>query len=240
MRLTISITLTLFAAATAGQAVSAVNGAEAKALELMAACKRATGGSALDKPDAFHEHGVMIRDGQSGSYDTFGDMRSLRSAGSQTFSGKTRWGGFDGESSWHAGPDGKVAKSADPQVLKGERMGTYLTLSGYLYPERFAANFRYQGRRQLHGHAYDVVLVTPKDADSAELWLDVRTHRLAHLEASAGGEKVVGDITDYRNVAGTWVGFALDMTDNGRKLSLRLASLDYIPLDEAHLSPPER
>jgi len=236
MRTSLASIIGVLAARSAEAGVNA----EAKATRLMADCKRAMGGPAVDAPEAFHERGVMTRDGRSGAYETYGDLRGLRSAGSQTFGGETRWAGFDGGAYWRAGPDGAVAKATDEQTLRGERLGTYLTLSGYLYPDRFPATFRYEGRRRTHGAEFDLVRVTPKDADSVQLWLDARSHRLAHLEASAGREKVGADVSDYRRVAGTWVGYALDVTDNGHKVSLRLTDFDYVPLNKAQLSPPAR
>jgi len=39
------------------------------ALKLMAACKTASGGAALDSPLAFHETGTILRDGKTGTYE---------------------------------------------------------------------------------------------------------------------------------------------------------------------------
>lgn len=228
----------LMIVAVAAAQIGAAPPSDPTALRIMAECKAATGGPALDRPEAFHETGTIIRDGKVGTYETFGDLRSLRSSSSQTFDGKTRRAGFDGQVSWQVGPDGAAKVSTDDPTLRGERFGTYLTLSGYLYPKRFPATFRYVGRRTASGRVYDVVSVTPEKADSVQLWVDARTHRVAHLEANSGGQSIVGDVTDYRRVAGTWVGYALRVVQGGHEVRLRLSSFKYVPRDEALFHRP--
>lgn len=228
----------LMVVAVAASQIAAAPASDPKALRIVAECKAAMGGPALDRPDAFRETGTMIRDGKTGAYETFGDLRSLRSSSSQTFDGKTRRAGFDGQASWQVGPDGAVKDATDEPTLRGERLGTYLTLSGYLYPMRFPATFRYIGRRDASGRVYDVVSATPEKADSVQLWIDAKTHRVAHLEATSDGQSIVGDVTEYRQVAGTWVGFALRVVQGGHEVRLRLSGFSYIPRDEALFRGP--
>jgi hypothetical protein len=84
---------------------------DAKARALMAACRSANGGLALDKHEAFHETGTIIRDGMAGTYEMYGDLHALRTAGIHTLEGKVGGGGFDGSSIWNLGPGGKVTKA---------------------------------------------------------------------------------------------------------------------------------
>ena len=228
----------LMMVAVAAAQIAAAPASDPKALRIMAECKAATGGPALDRPEAFHETGTITRDGKIGTYETFGDLGSLRSSSSQTFDGKTRRAGFDGRASWQVGPDGAVRVATDEPTLRSERLGTYLTLSGYLYPKRFPATFRYVGRRTASGRAYDIVSATPENADSVALWIDAKTHRVGHMEARTGGESVVGDVTDYRRVAGSWVGYALRVVQGGHEVRLRLAGFKYVPRDETLLRRP--
>jgi hypothetical protein len=227
-------------AAIALSAGSAAAASDPMALDVIAAARQATGGAQLDKPQMFHERGVMTRDGKTGTYETYGDLRSLRSRGTQTFDGKTTGGGFDGGVSWHLMPDGSVRTATDDATLEGERLGTYLTLSGFFYPNRFPAEFRYLGRREHAGHTYEVVRATPRDADGADLWFDEATHRLGHIEATAVGETLAGDVGDYRLVDGTWVGFSLVMMQGGHEVRLKLETFAYEPKDESKLTMPKQ
>jgi hypothetical protein len=227
-----------FAAAGATAAAAAVP-SDPEALRLMQLCRVASGGNALDLPEAFRETGTIAQDnGPPGPYETFGDLHALRSASRRTVDGKVRSAGFDGSLPWYADGDGGTATATAPPILRGERLGTWLTLSGYLHPDRFPASFRYLGRRQLRGRSYDIVLATPTDADSAQLWLDRATHRLAHIDSSTEGDRIVGDASDYRLVSGTWVAFALDINQAGHLTHLRIGTFTYIPLSQAHLTPP--
>ena len=127
---------------------------------LMAQSKAASGGAALDSPAGFHEVGTFVRDGASGTYEVWGDLRALRSTASHTLGRNTFTNGFDGKTSWAVGPDGSVRKSDSSEALAEARLGTYLTIGGYFYPERFPARFEYVGRKQADGADYDVVRVT--------------------------------------------------------------------------------
>jgi hypothetical protein len=208
------------------------------ALAVLAQAKTAAGGAALDQPRMFHERGTMVRDGKTGAYETWGDLTILRSAGTQTFGGKVTHGGFDGEAAWRMGAHGKITRVTDPAVVRGERLGAWLTVSGYLYPDRFPATYRYLGRRMLDGRALDVISATPQDAQGVDLWFDASTHRLSHIEMNLPGEIVTGDVGDYRLVDGTWIGFALKIVDNGNAVQLALTGFVYEPLDEGKVTPP--
>jgi hypothetical protein len=229
-----------FLGLAAAAALAAAPASDAHAMELMAQLKAATGGAALDRPRAFRERGTMTRDGRQGSYETFGDLMGMRSSSSQSFGGASMRGGYDGHVSWHVGPDGAGKAVNDEAVLKGERLGTYMTVSGYLYPERFPASFSDLGRKQADGKSFDVVMVTPRDASSAELWLDAGTHRLARVKMADGPAVAEGEVGDWREVDGTWIGYALTIREAGHEVRLQLTDFQYVPAEEALFTSPVR
>lgn len=220
---------------------TAASGAQSrpdKAVSLVRELKEASGGAALDRPDGFHESGTVTRDGRAGVYEYWGDLRSLRSLGSHTIAGQTSVGGFDGKQAWSVDPNGKVLIDASPKGVSAARLGTYVSIGGYFYPDRFPAAFSYQGRRRHAGCVYDVVAVTPKDGDTAELWLDAKTHRLMRISAQADGVQTSGDILRYQVVDGTWIGFALRQNEGGHQMTQQLVRYVYGPVDAAKFSPP--
>jgi hypothetical protein len=233
----IAASVAIVAIAVSGVDAASQNGSD-KAAELIRELKAASGGAALDRPEGFHESGTLTRDGKPGVYEYWGDLRALRSVGSHTIEGKTGLGGFDGKQAWSVDPAGKVLIDASPKGVSAARLGTYVSIGGYFYPDRFPATFVYHGRRRHGGALYDVVTVTPKDGDSADLWLDAKTHRLARLSAEAGGVKVSGDILRYQVVDGTWIGFALSQTEGQHQMTQQLAKYVYGPVDGAKFSPP--
>ena len=207
------------------------------ALKLMAECKAASGGAALDVPVAFHETGTILRDGKAGTYEMYGDLHTLRTAGIHTLDGKIGGGGYDGTRAWHVGPDGKVVVSTSPADLAEQKLDSYLTVGGYFYPDRFAAKFTFLGRRPAGSKSFDVVEVTPAGAPSADLWLDIGTHRMARLTVTAGNQTGLAEVLEYRVVAGTWIGFKNRQVEGPHRMVQTLATYDYVSLDSTRFSP---
>jgi hypothetical protein len=221
---------------TAGSSGSSAS----KGLSLMAESKDAIGGANLDRCRMFHETGSFVRDGKTVEYETFGDLNALRTAGMQTVNGKTSRAGFDDRESWRVSVDGRVTVVSSAQALKGARLGAYLTVGAFLYPDRFPASIEFLEQRQLTDRLYDVVAVSPKDADRAELWLDAKTHRLARIVASTASETAVAELSDYRLSGGIWIAFAGKIVDNGHIVLRTVSSYACEPLDESRLSAPRK
>jgi len=237
MRSPVVASVAVLVIAVASAALAARTGPE-KSATLLRELKEASGGAALDRPDGFHESGTLTRDGSAGVYEYWGDLRTLRSLGSHTIAGQTSVGGFDGKQAWSLDPNGKVLIDASPKGLRAARLGAYVSIGGYFYPDRFAATFSYQGSRRYSGSVYDVVAVTPKDSDTAELWLDAKTHRLMRICAEADGVKTSGDILRYEVIDGTWIGFALRQNEGPHQMTQQLTRYVYGPVDAARFSPP--
>jgi len=206
------------------------------ALKLMAKCKAASGGTALDRPVAFHETGTIVRDGKSGTYEMYADLHAIRTAGIHTIDGKIGGGGYDGTSAWHFGPDGKVVVITDPAQLAQEMTGAYFTIGGYFYPDRFPSTFKYLGRKKAGQRVYDVVAVTPQGGVANDLWLDTHNHRV--MRFTVEGADGTGVILRYRVVDGTWIGFQNQQSEGPHKMDQTLATYDYVPLDPERFSPP--
>lgn len=226
----------LITVACLASAQAAPGASDSVALKLMAECKAATGGMALDRPAAFHETGTIVRDGKSGTYEMYADLHALRTAGIHTIEGKIGGGGYDGTRAWHFGPDGKVVIITDPAQLAQEKFGAYLTIGGYFYPDRFAATFKYLGRKKAGSRSYDVVAVTPEGSLTGNLWLDTHSHRI--MRVTIDFASMTGEILRYRVVDGTWIGFRNRQSEGPHKMIQTLATLQYVPLDPERFSPP--
>ena len=212
--------------------------AEEQGARLMAQLKAASGGSALEAPAGFHETGAVVRDGVAGTYEVWADLRALRSVATHSLGGHTRTGGFDGRVAWAVGPDGAVRTDSSPGGLASARLGTYLTIFGFFYPDRFPARFEYRGRREADGAAYDVVTATPQDGLPADLWLDVRTHRLQRITGTDGETKFEGIVKRHEVVDGIWVPFELSQTEGAHRMTQEVKSLTYGPVPPERFAPP--
>lgn len=173
------------------------------AVRVMAQAKAAAGGARLDRVTTFHDRGTRVRDGAlDGTYEEWGDYRTMAYTVVETFGGVTTSAGFDGKVGWSRGPDGKVAVIDNPRQLMGTKLSGYLDVQGYFFPERFPADFVYAGEREIDGKPHDVVTVTPKDGVPIDLWFDRRTHLLRRLTGQQGPVAIQGDIARHQTVDG--------------------------------------
>ena len=219
-------------------ATTAASPADLTATKLLAECKAASGGRALDRPRAFHEHGTFTRDGVSGTYDEYGDLVGMRTRGTHVFPDHSDAGGFDGHVVWRHKADGSISSTSDPTALRDARTDAYLTVGGYFYPDRFPVVSHSLGQRSADGRVFDVVGVTPEGGSPVELWLDKASHRLTRI--TTGAERgAYAEVFDYRKIEGTWIGFASRQVEAGHKVELRLISYVYEPLNESHFTAPE-
>ncbi|HRX74553.1 MAG TPA: hypothetical protein P5341_10655 [Hyphomonas sp.] len=209
-------------------------------LRFMMLMKAASGGSTLDSLSGFHETGTVSLGGETRTYETWGDFRALRSVSTTTRGdGASMTNGFDGTVAWQVGPDGAVHRDNRPETLAAARLGAYITVSGYFYPDRFPAAFEYLGRKTADGIAYDVVTVTPEGAGPIDFWLDAENHRLQRLTGQDGDLAFEGVVRRYDVYNGISVPVELTQTIGGETLEHRVLSYDFTEVPAARFSPPD-
>ena len=186
----------LFPACAPSVSAAASAGIHAREAALLAQMRAACGGDAWEKVKGWHERGKVDMAGQSGlTYEAFHEMTTLRTTYVQRLNGKIiRLGGFDGANGWRVRPDGTVETVSDMAQLRKMRRDMYLSNAGYFFPTRFPARFELTGVQPLDGRTFDVLRITPTDAESADLWVDRETHRIHRI--AAGNEVAEG--TGYR------------------------------------------
>ena len=146
--------------------------------------------------------------------------------------------GFDGRTSWSAGPDGTVETDTSEKSVRDTRLGTYLTIAAYFYPDRFPARFDYVGLKEAEGETYDVVTVTPEGSASVDLWLDRSTHLLERISGMDGDTPFSGKVTRYEAVDGTMIGFELHQKQGEHTLVLTLSSYTFEDVPPELFAPP--
>lgn len=180
---------------------------------LLALMKEAHGGAALDAPSGFHEEGAFTIGEESGTYEAWGDLHSLRFATARTADGKTRRSGYNGEVHWARRPDsGTTSTTALPNLLYANLFG-YVMNGGFFHPDRFPAEIAYAGRREAEGIAYDIVTIWRMDSLPLELWLDIETHRLQRVSNLEGKNGFTAVFRNYQNVDGIWTPFEMTLRD---------------------------
>ena len=229
---------TLIVAVVSLSACATLPAAEQEGARLMALMKTASGGAALDTPAGFYEAGTALRDGAPAAYETWGDLRTLKSASRQTFGGATLSSGFDGKTSWSIDPSGAVTVDASPEGVADARLGAYLTVGAYFYPDRFPARFEYAGDRSANGKTYNVVTVTPEGSPSVDLWLDTQTHLLQRISGMDRGTPFYGDVKRYETIDGAKIGFELHQTIGEHQLQLMLKTYRFEAVPAERFAPP--
>lgn len=233
---------------------------EAKGRDLLAQMKTAMGGPALDRPAGFHETGISIReDGAKMTFETWGDLHTLRSASVQTADGHQMRAGFDGEAAWHTEPNGAVMRDTDAHSILVVNMATYLAVGGYFYPDRFPVKVKYLGREpakqaqddddkptskgpvEANDKRWDVVEVWPENTLPVNLWLDPETHRLERISGRISGEETFTSIIeDYRQVDGVWIGFTVTQVDEEHTVKQTRGAYSFEAVSAERFSPPKR
>ena len=163
---------------------------------LLRQMKAACGGPAWDRVQSWHETSRMeLPDGRTIENEVWHDMHSLKSAMIGRVAGKiVRRAGFNGSSYWRAGPDGKIRVGSDPAILRQQRRDAYLSSFGWFFPERFQATFQRGSDVSLENRTFQVLHISPQDAESFDLWLDPATHLVRRIVA--GPE--YADLSNYK------------------------------------------
>ena len=178
---------------------------------LLSRMRAACGGAAWDRVQGWRESGRLEAPGRpSLHYEVIRDMRTLKNVyinhlGARVL-GVT---GYDGVKLWRLGREAKIETTDDPAVLRKRRRHAYLGSFGYFFPDRFAATFSVRGSQTVEGRSYDVLRVTPADAEGADLWIDRETSRVARIVVE--GEMAVP--SDYRTFDGVCAPTKVRQTD---------------------------
>lgn len=185
--------------ATAAAAAPA-GSTEGSAQTLLAQMKVACGGSAWDRVQSWHETGrVELAGGRAIENEVWHDMHSLKSAMVGRINGKiVRRAGFDGDTYWQVGPDGQVRTGTDPTGLRRQRRDAYLSSFGWFFPERFSADIRLGTASSVNSPKLAVLHITPRDAESFDLWIDRDTHLVRRIVA--GSE--YAELSEYKTFDG--------------------------------------
>jgi len=185
-------------------ACSASPESDQKGAEIIAAAKTASGGSAWDTIHVWHETGhTLLPSGETSRYEHWADVPSLKTRNASIQGSSSQYGIFDGETAWVSTNSNFEPRSG--LDAKAMRRGAYIACFGFFFPNRFPAEFRFDGIRTDHGVAYDVVTVSPTGLDHIDVWIDPKSHRVFRV-AYAEGQ---ADLSDYRTVGAVTVPFRL-------------------------------
>lgn len=224
---------------TAIAGMSEATTASPTAETIVAASKRATGGSAWDKPQGCIERGTHA-DGAV----TYLTRFSLRAYGMRTDGnrgGNVRSMGFDGKARWQTAGPGKTDIGSDPASLREAIVTNYLSINGFFFPDRFPATFRFIRAAAEGARRFDIVEIIPTGGRPLEIWFDSRTHLIQRVVDTQGTPAVRVEANDYRRGAGgLMVAYRLDVFGPDGSVMDRgaVASFQCGQIDPTIFAPP--
>lgn len=205
--------------------------ATSKAQAVLAAAKRATGGSAWDTPQGCYEEGTH-GDGAI-SYRTRFSLRHYGMRVDSDRGGKTRSMGFDGKAQWQGMGAGPAMVRTDAGSIGEAILTNYLSINGFFFPDRFPAKITYVRLAREGTKTFDVIELTPTGSRTLEIWFDARTHLISRVLDSHAPTPVRVEASDYRQSEGLTVAYKLEtfgpdgaLLDRGVVTSFRCGAID--------------
>jgi hypothetical protein len=204
--------------------------------KILTEAKLASGGSAWDRIQGWHETGLH----NGARYDTWLNPIRYGMAYRQTRDDKTSWSGFDGVAAWARGPDGVVHINRDANSISSAKQTAYLSINGFFFRNRFPATAVFVGERVVSGRRVDVLDITPKGCKPLEFWFDRETHLMVGAVDRSGTTAIVATGSDYHRVGGLMVPFHISVSDGNPQhhQEAQLSSVDFSPTDLSTFAPP--
>lgn len=208
---------------------------------LLQQAKDATGGKAWDSLRSQHSRVKFTSATEEGIIERWASTQTGRSR-LQFEIGKDKGVvGYDGIAQWAMDPSGKVQVVTHADVAKLAANIAYRDRLAFWYTERGQGRIDYARSDSVDGVGYDVIRVTPDGGSPFELWISKTTHRIERLREAEPGVTRNEAYSDFRDVQGVKVPFAVVVTRGDPKLDERytVELLEYnVPLDGIAFEAP--
>ena len=208
---------------------------------LLAHAKQAAGGEAVDHIRATHTRLKIKLGGIEGAAEFWEDVRTGSFRSELQLGPASEAEGFDGTTSWSLDSAKQPLKSEGDDAVKGNADDAYRRTMAYWYPERWQGVIETLGQRDEPGRKFDVLRITPKGGRPFELWLDANTFLIDRTIEKAETETHTTLYSDYREVQGAKVAFAVRVTNGQTRYdqSLTVESFTINPaIDAARFAMP--
>lgn len=207
----------------------------------LARAKQASGGARWDAVLTTYTRAKLKSGGLEGVVETWGDVRRGRYARRYTF-GPTRGGaGYDGTKAWTLDDSGHVRLEEGADARDGAVDEAYRTALAHWFPGRWPAAIDDGGEKREGDRRFTIVLITPRDGRRFELWIDGATGLIDRYAEKDATRVRTTFLSDYREVAGLRVPFAIRETTGDPKydafFTMERVAFDE-PLDDARFAPP--
>jgi PDZ domain/Aspartyl protease len=207
----------------------------------LARAKQATGGARWDPVQTTYTRAKLKIGGLEGVVEDWGDVQRGRYAHRYTLGPAKGGEGYDGTKVWTQDDSGQVRAEESTDAREGAADQAYRTALAYWFPERWPASIEDGGERREGDRRFTIVRITPRGGRPFDLWIDVATGLIDRWAEKDATRVRTIFLSDYREVAGVRVPFAIRQTTGDPKydafFTLERVSFDE-PLDDARFAPP--
>lgn len=199
---------------------------------LLARAKQAAGGEAVDRMRTTNAHLKIRIGGLEGTGELWEDMRTGCFRSEAQLGPASEAEGFDGTTAWSLDSAKQPVKEEGDDARKGNADDAYRRTMAYWYPERWPGVIESLGLRQESGRKFDVLRITPKGGRPFELWLDANTFLIDRTIEKAETETRTTFYSDYREVQGAKMAFAVRVT-NGETRYDQFLTVESVTINPA-------
>jgi hypothetical protein len=189
-------------ACSACSAFAGERASEERAAALIAASKEASGGPAWDRAVLWHETGRVSAGGLEGQYEAWASLLSLHNAQHFELGPVSGSNGWDGTRAWSTDSSGEVRIESSGESVAQAIQDAYRSVYAFFLPVPFEAVRAYEGLRSADGANYEVIRITPANADAFEVWFDPLSHLVEREVQLTGSQPHTFIYSDFQQFDG--------------------------------------
>jgi hypothetical protein len=190
---------------TISDAVAVDSDSAVQADRLIAAAKQASGGPAWDRAVLWHEQGQVHAGGLSGQYEAWASMASLHNTQRFELGPVSGSNGWDGARAWSTDSSGEVRIETSGESVAQAIQDAYRSVYAFFLPLAIDADRTFEGERVADGASYEVIRITPANAEAFEVWFDPLTHLIEREVQLTGSQPHTFIYSDFQRFDGVLV-----------------------------------
>lgn len=209
---------------------------------ILARAKAASGGKAWNDVKTLYTRVKVSTGGLDGTAESWEDVRTGRFVTTYKLGPVQGADGFDGKVSWTQDSSGQTRTDDSGDGREGAANDAYRRTLSYWYPERHKAEISYAGSKTEGDRSFHVLRIVPEGGRPFELWMDARTGLADRTVEKTSAVTNTTFVSDYREVGGLRMPFALRITNGEVKYDQTVAVESVqvnAPVDEARFQMPQ-
>ena len=214
---------------------------EGSAADVLSKVKEASGGKAWDSVVTMRTKATLATGGMTGPVESWDDVRTGRFTDTVEIGPMWQAQGFDGTILWLQDTSRQARKAEGGDEREGAANEAYRRSLAYFFPDRCPATLEAPATKEEGGRPFRVVRITPKGGRPFDAWVDAKTWLIDRVVEKAAIETRTTFLSDYREVQGVKLPFAIRNTNGETKYDeiVTVQSVELnLPVDGARFRMP--